>query len=179
MENTSDETHDDQELLSKGAKKTRFVLIFTIAIGMLMAVSLWTEASSPILNIGELDKRSGLLEEVYTSGRSNIPYITLQEENGETIEFSAFKGLEKKLIPLVGNPLTIWSQPVFRIHYFGDEHMVRQIEHQGDLILDYDELRPRLETVKKSNKGMLLFVFPFLMIFLPAFILWKNRSKAA
>lgn len=179
MEETADEAQKDQELSSKARKKTRTVLIFTIAVGMLMAISLWIEASSPILNIAELDKRSGLLEEVFTSGRSKSPYLGLQLENGERIEFSAFKGLEKKLLPLVGNPLTIWSQPVFRIHMFGDEHMVRQIEHQGELILDYEKMRPRLETVKESNKGIFLYVFPFLMIFLPAFLLWKNRTKAA
>jgi hypothetical protein len=172
------ETDGDQELPSKTRKKTRSVLIFTIAVGMLMGAALWIEASSPILNIGELDKRSGLLEEVYSSGRSKSPYIVLRTENGEMIEFSAFKGLEKKLLPLVGSPMTIWSQPVFRLHYFGDEYMVRQIEYQGELILDYDKVRPRIEAVKKSNKGTLLFVFPFLMIFLPAFVLWKNRSKS-
>jgi hypothetical protein len=179
LEKNIDEAHEDQEPLPKAGKKTRSVLIFMIAVGMLMATSLWIEASSPILNIAELDKRSGLLEEVFTSGRSKNPYIGMQLENGDRVEFSAFKGLEKKLMPLVGSPLTIWSQPVFRIHLFGDEHMVRQIEHQGELILDYDKVRPRIEAVKKSNKGTLLFVFPFLMIFLPAFILWKNRSKAA
>jgi len=141
------------------------VLVFGIAV--------WQQASYqknlPVLELEQLDKRFGIVDEVYKVGRGKSPWLKLRQGD-KFITYSLmthdyFMLLEK----LKGKEVTIWSQSVFRLSRLGNVRKVRQVKFQDDLVLDYQkEVKPRMLDIKAVNipsgvgiyyLGSLFFIF--------------------
>lgn len=132
-----------------------------------------TDATDPVLDLEQMDKRSGVLLEVHTPRRGG-DYMIIRTEDGHIIKYEgSFGPISNKLRRYEGRPITVWGQQVWGLG--GASNIVNQIEADHQLIRDFREIRIHRTNFDRWNHK-LYGTLVVLGALLPLRVWWKNRK---
>lgn len=152
-----------------------------------MAIAFWTEGNYhkvlPVLELEQLDKRTGIVESVYNVGRAQSPRLKLRQGNQDFFynlvshdNFVMFESLK-------GKEVTIWSQKEFHFIRFGYNHYVQQVKVENKLVLDYEKsVKPRKMAIKAGelpNGDVVYYLFSIFLISVSVIGLIRHSLKSS
>jgi len=166
-----------QRFVIRGLKNPKALVFYIILIaGVLMAVQFKYNDSLPILELDQLDKRTGTLIGVYTVGRAQEPWISLKSRE-EIFQYRYYNGPLSEMKEYIGQEVVIWSQAELNFSRFGFQDFTRQVQVNGKLIQDYEKIvKPSLKKVKKETN--IFFIFPIILISWGLIALWRVNAKS-
>ena len=128
-----------QRLVVRGLKNPKTWIFYPILIfGMLMIVQFNYNDSLPILDLDQLDKRTGTLIDVHTVGRAKEPWIVLKRGE-ETFRYYFSKRQLPEIKKHIGQEIVVWSQAQLNMGKFRFQNITRQVQVGGKLIQDYEK----------------------------------------
>jgi len=110
-----------------------------------------------------MDKKDGVIEEVYSAGKVKSPYLTLRLNDGKAVRYLSDWNLQPKLKQLIGKSVTIWSQPLSYFVVTHDEDAVMQLRYNNKLILDYEgDLKKRM--IQSSKESSVYYYLAWIFV---------------
>lgn len=169
-----------QRYFVRGPKNPKSWLFYVFFVaGVLMYIQFKYNDSLPVLDLDQLDKRTGTLVDVYESGRAKAPWIVLDNEEGK-FHYYFIKSQLSEIKKYIGQEVIVWSQAELNFGRLGFQDATRQVQVDGKLIQDYGKNRPKYEEfrAKKSKSTDILYIFPIIFILWGLIALWRMNPKA-
>lgn len=135
--------------------------------------SLIVDATNPILELEQMDKRVGVLLEVHTP-RRGLDSVDIRTADGRAIRYEgSFGAIDDELRRHVGQTVTVWGQR--ELSLYGARNNANQIEANGRLIRDYRDVRIHMESFDRWDHKFYGTLF-VLGLLLPLRVWWKDRK---
>ena len=167
-----------QRYFVRGPKNPKSWVFYVFLItGILMYVQFKYNDSIPLLDLDQLEKRTGILVDVYQAGRAKAPWIVLENSGGK-FRYYFTKSQLPEIKKHIGQEVVVWSQAKLNFGRFRFEDTTRQVQIDGELIQDYAKVRPFIEAVRAKKSTDVFYVFPLFFVLWGLIALWRMNPKA-
>lgn len=161
--------------------RAKFFTWMCVIGGVLMWAQTLIDEHAPVLELDQLEKRSGILVGAGLAGKyQNEPWLSLRLRDGQVTRYRGVMGTTEQLTLLIGQPLTVWSQDELVLIRLGYDKQLKQIQSSSELIVRYSgaEQRAHMEKVRKTvSFAIPTRILPSLMVLLPLLGLWHLNRK--
>lgn len=155
--------------LQRGTSRAWCIVSFCF---LLFAVSDYVDYLNTVPDMGGLTRQEGVVERINEGRGRARRSIVMDVDDGDPVRYFGAIPLGENGEKIIGEPVTVWLHR--KISVFGPSTRVYHLEFEGETLVNYEEIRPRLEA---SQERLPRFVIWWLVLgVIPLMrVWWVNR----